>query len=164
MDREFSSSRKGTRRNRNEARDERTHLPPLLLDLLQHALHIRELSLVPIKVPVLLRILYIQPGHIQRESFPVGIEPPVHVQHVLLIEVVPSALVVAQRPVSGESRRADEGGELFEERVRGGGGSGEEEEVEDTGFGDPVGRDPVRGGGRRGDVDPGFGGGEVEDG
>ena len=86
------------------------------------------------------------------------VETLLHAANVLRADVVPAALVVAERPVRGKCRGSGQTGILRENIGRS--GSRENEDVENTAL-----RDPVRGSGLgngMGNVDPGVRSDRVE--
>jgi hypothetical protein len=95
---------------------------------------IREMFLIPIKVPVLFRILDIQPCDIQRDIL--LIEPTLHLENIRIINIIPSTLVITQRPLGWEISRTRESCVLLEKRSRI--GSRQYEEIHDSGFRHPM--------------------------
>lgn len=131
------------------------HLTSQCSDLVLHLDRVRELLLVPIKVLVLGRVLDIQPSDVQRDILLV--KPPVHIEHVVLIEIVPSALMISDRP-ERRNRSVSCQSSVLPEKILGF-GAGEDEQVHDPRF-----RHPLRLNARLGvfDVDERFGADEVE--
>jgi hypothetical protein len=131
------------------------HLTSQCPDLILHLDRVRELLLVPIKVLVLGRVLDIQPSDVQRDILLV--KPPVHIEHVMLVEVVPSALMISDRPERRNRCISCQSGVLPEKILRF--RAGEDEQVHDPRF-----RHPLRLNARLGvfDVDERFGPDEVE--
>ena len=115
------------------------------------------MPLVPDEVLVVLSVLNVKPEHVNRDILLV--EALLHGPNIVGADVVPAALVVAECPVRRECRRTGQSGVLAENI--GGGRSRKDEDIEDTGF-----RDPVRSG-RLGagttHVDPRLGAYSVED-
>lgn len=146
--------------SRSESEGKRSELEPAHLtsqcpDLVLHLDRVRELLLIPIKVLVLGRVLDIQPSDVQRDILLV--KPPVHIEHVVLVEIVPSTLVISDRPERRNRSVSCQSGVLPEKII--GFGAGEDEQVHDPRF-----RHPLRLNPRLGvfDVDERFGADEVE--
>ena len=123
------------------------------LDIVEHVNWIREVLLVPNHVLVVLGILDIQPEDVNRHIF--FVEPPLHAPDIVGTDIVPPALVIAQRPMRGKLDRSGQFRILAENPVWC--GSRKEEDVEDTGLGNPMGLSRLLS--RVSDVDPCFGSG-----
>jgi len=106
---------------------------------------------------MVLGILDIQPEHVNGDIL--FIEALLHAPDVVATDIVPSALVVSQRPVRRKLNSSGQFRILAEDLV--GRGSGKKEDVKDTRLGDPVGFSRLLSG--VSDVDPGFGSGSDED-
>lgn len=106
---------------------------------------------------MVLGILDIQPENVNGDIF--FIEALLHTPDVVGTDIVPSALVISQRPMRRKLNSSGQFRVLTEDLVRR--GSREEEDFKDTRLGDPVGFSRLLSG--VSDVDPGFGSGRDED-
>jgi hypothetical protein len=112
----------------------RAHLATASSEVILHLLGLGKVALVPDEVLVLLSVLDIEPHHVHGN---VGlVELGLHVLHIGLVEVVPSALVVGRGEELWKRSAAGEGGVLLEDV--GAAGTEEDEEVEDARLGHPV--------------------------
>lgn len=114
-----------------------TYLSALGADFLLHLDRIREMLLIPIKVPMFLCILDIQPRNVQRDIL--FIESTLHLENIGIIDIIPSTLVVSQCPLRRKIRRSRQTCVLLEERSRI--GTWQDQEIHDPGFRHPVGLD-----------------------
>lgn len=71
-----------------------TYLSTLFIEYLFHLERFRELGMLPGKVLAVIRVLNIEPDHIVWHIM--GIKLAIHVQNILLVNVVPSALVISE--------------------------------------------------------------------
>jgi hypothetical protein len=106
---------------------------------------------------VVLGILDIKPENVNRHIR--FVESLLHTPDVIGTDVVPSALVITQRPMRGKLNRSSQFRILTKDLIRR--GSGEKKDVKDTRLGDPVGLGRLLRG--MSDVDPGFGSDGDED-
>lgn len=107
---------------------------------------------------MVLGVLDIKPENVNGEIL--FVEALLHAPNVVGTDVVPSALVITQRPMRRKLNRSGQFRVLAEDLVRR--GPGEEEDVKNAGLGDPVCLSRFLSG--VSDVYPGFGGGGDEDG
>ena len=106
---------------------------------------------------MVLGILDIEPENVNRHIR--FIESLLHTPDVIGTDVVPSALMITQRPMRGKLNRPGQFRILTKDLIRR--GSRKEKDVKDTRLGYPVSLGRLLGG--MGDVDPGFGGDGDED-
>jgi len=106
---------------------------------------------------VVLGILDIQPENVNGDIL--FIEAFLHAPDVVSTDIVPSALVVSQRPMRRELNSSSQFRVLAEDLV--GCGSRKKEDVKDTRLGDPMGFSRLLG--WVNDIDPGFGSDSDED-
>lgn len=90
--------------------------------------------LVPYHILVILRVLDIQPKNIERHIF--LIEASLNTTHVIRADIIPAALVVAERPVCRQRGCTSEAAVLAEHIRRG--RTRKDEEIEDARLGDPM--------------------------
>ena len=114
--------------------------------------------LFPDHVLVVLGVLNIKPENVNRDIL--LIEPLLNTPDVVGADIVPSALVIAQRPMRRELDCSGQLRVLTEDLVRR--GSRKEKDVKNTRLGDPMGFSRLLSG--VGDIDPGFGSDCDEDG
>ena len=97
-------------------------------DVVEHVNRVREVLLVPNHVLVVLGILDIQPEDVNRHVF--FVEPLLHTPDIVGTDIVPPALMIAQRPMRGELDGSGKFRILAKDLVWC--GSRKEEDVEDT--------------------------------
>jgi len=102
-------------------------------------------------------MLDIEPENVNWDIF--FVEALLHTPDVVGTDVVPSTLVITQRPMRGKLNRSSQFRILTEDLARR--GSGEKEDVKNARLGDPVGFSRLFRG--VSDVDPGFGSDGDED-
>jgi len=127
------------------------------LDVIEHVDWVREVLLVPNHVLVVLGILDIEPENVDRDIL--FVETFLHAPDVVSTDVVPSALMIPQRPMRRELNRSGQFRILTKDLVWR--GSGEKEDVKNTRLGDPMGFSRFFRG--MSNVNPGFRSGGDED-
>ena len=120
------------------------------LDVVEHVHRVREVLLVPNHVLVVLGMLDVEPENVNGDIF--FVEALLYTPDVVGTDIIPSALVITQRPMWRKLNRSGQFRILTENLIWR--GSGEQEDVKNTRLGDPVGfRRLFRG---MSDIDPGF--------
>ena len=129
---------------------EASNLASAGLDVVEHVHRVREVPLVPNHVLVIFGMLDIEPENVNGDIFLV--EALLHTPDIVGTDVVPSALMITQRPMRRKLNRSSQFRILTEDLLWR--GSGEKEDVEDARLGDPVGFGRLFRG--MSDVDPSF--------